>query len=98
MSHGDMTSCNIQDHLGDEERIEAWGAIAFGEIYHFFLECYQTADAAGKNNPYPVTVDFFFIKAGVDHRHITGDYGSLGKTVNFTGFFTVEKIQWVEIL
>src|SRR5881227_2462397 len=92
MTHGDVTGCYIQDHLWNEERVKARGAISLRKIHHFFLEGHYSTYPAGENNTGPVNIYVFLTNAGICNSLIAGYYCSLCKTVKFTRFLPVKII------
>ena len=98
MTHGDLSCGDIQDHFGNEERIESGGSVTQCEIGHFFLEGDQAADPAGEDDAYPVGVNVLFADTGIFDRFITGDECELAITVDLTGFFAVEVLGGIKIL
>ncbi len=91
-----MPGSNIQDHFRDKERIETGSAVAFCEIDDLILETDEPADTAGKNYADTVGVDPFLVDPGVPDGFVAGSHGDLGITVNLTGFFLIEVIEWIE--
>src|SRR5262249_28611755 len=96
MAHGYVPSGNIQDHFGNEERIESWSAVSFGKFDDFVLEGDEAADSTGEYDPNPVDVDVLLGDSCISHGLVAGNDGRLRKSVQLTSFFFIQKCEGVE--
>src|SRR5687768_16829512 len=94
MTHGYMSSSNIQNHFRNKERIVTRSAISFGKIHHLLLVSNQTANAACKYNSYSVYIDIVLINTSIEYGLVTSYYSCLSKPIQLAGFFSVQKICW----
>jgi hypothetical protein len=98
MTHGDEAGRTVRDHLGDEERVEAWRTITLSEVDAFVLEGLQPTDATAPDSPDAFTVHFVQHQAAVLDGLIGAHHGELGVGVHLPRLLPVDEILGVEPL
>ena len=97
--HGDVSGCNVGNHLRDEERIVLRALVFVKSIIScFFLEGMKSTYTGGNNDTYSILVDTFRIKIGISHSLLSGHKGILRIEVKLTQLLTVKMVSAIEVL
>ena len=90
---GDDTAWHIDNHLGNEEGVEARRAVAFGkELLHLVEEMGNTANARSEHDADVVEVGVFRGDARVGNGFVGSHDVELGKQVVFAHGLLVEEV------
>ena len=94
-----LTSCDVSNHLRNEERIELRTiGLVYAIVLYFFLEGLNSTDTYAKDHTDAVFVFSLEIHLTVFDSLLGGNHGQLGIAVHLTSLLAVDKIVDIEVL